>query len=146
MRVWGRVPITKGITWSEVGSLWSAYANTWNDTAINSQATYQWQEVTTDSKGFNDGVYVTAFCQVLQLQTGESPFYADYGIPAHQSVMTQIFPDFNAYLMQQRYAPFFAALQMTKANVNNQYGVPTPVYDVTVTTQTGSTISVQIPT
>lgn len=107
---------------------------------------YTWVEVTTDSNGFNDAVYLTAFTQVLQLQTGESPFYADFGIPAHQSIIQQIFPDYNVYLMQQRYAQYFAALTILNGNASNQYGSPTPVYNITAVTQTGATISAVVPT
>jgi hypothetical protein len=106
---------------------------------------YVWKEVSTDSSGFNDGVYVTAFAQVLQLQTNESPFYADYGIPAIQSVLNQLFPDLNVSLMQQRYASFFAMLRVQKVNAVNEYGSPTPVYNVGIITQAGSSISLTIP-
>lgn len=111
----------------------------------NQDGSYTWVEVTTDANGFNDAVYLTAFTQVLQLQTGESPFYADYGIPAHQSVIQQIFPDYNVYLMQQRYAQYFASLTVQKVDAINRYGSPTPVYDVTAVTQTGATISAVVP-
>lgn len=106
---------------------------------------YVWKEVETDANGFNDAVYVTAFAQVLQLQTNESPFYADYGIPAIQSVLSQIFPDLNVALMQQRYAPYFAMLRVQKVNAINRYGSPTPVYNVGIITQAGSSISLTIP-
>ena len=72
MRVWGRVPVTEGVTWGETSSLWSAETNTWNATNINPNVSYQWKEVTTDANGYNDAVYVTALCQILQLQTGLS--------------------------------------------------------------------------
>lgn len=120
MRVWGRL-----------------YDNNGN---------YTWQKVTTDNNGFNDNVYLTAFCQVLQLQTGESPFYADYGIPAHGSIMQQVFPDYNVYLMQQRYASYFAMLKVQKVDAVNRFGSPTPVYDVSVITQYGSTVSIKVST
>ena len=120
MRVWGRIPAL-----NDVG--------------------YEWSEVTTDSNGYNDAVYVTALCQVLQLQTNESPIYADYGIPAQDSITTQTFPDMAVYLTQQRYSRYFAFLKITKAIQKNQYNVPTPVYDVTVITQTGSVINSTVP-
>lgn len=111
----------------------------------NQNGTYQWVEVTTDANGFDDAVYITAFCQVLQLQTGESPFYADYGIPAHQSIMQQIFPDYNVYLMQQRYAQYFASLSVQKVNAVNRYGSPSPVYAVDIITRYGASVSITIP-
>jgi hypothetical protein len=45
-------------------------------------------EVTTDANGYNDAVYLTTLSQVLKLNLGESPFYANYGIPQYQSVLT----------------------------------------------------------
>jgi hypothetical protein len=101
--------------------------------------------VDTDENGYNDAVYVTALCQVLQLQTGESPIYADYGIPSQQSITTQVFPDMAVYLTQQRYANYFAFLKIAKVNELNQYNVPTPVYNVTVIAQSGSVINRQVP-
>ena len=145
MRVWGRVPVTEGITWSEVGSTWSAESMTWNATTINPNVSYQWQEVQTDANGYNDAVYVTALCQVLQLQTGESPMYANAGIPVRQSIATQVFPDLPVYLIQQQYAPYFASLKITKVNAVNEFGSPTPVYDVQIITQAGSIINLSVP-
>lgn len=111
----------------------------------NVDGTYTWQEVTTDSNGFNDAVHVTALAQVLQLQLGESPFYANYGIPAQPDIVSQIFPDYNVYLTQQRYAPYFSSLKVTKVNALNQYDVPTPVYNISVITQQGSVIDLSVP-
>ena len=111
----------------------------------NQDGSYKWMQVNTDAAGYNDACYVTALCQVLQLQTGESPIYANYGIPAQASIATQVFPDMAVYLTQQQYSQFFAFLKIQKANQVNQYNVPTPVYDVTVITQTGSIINAAVP-
>lgn len=117
----------------------------WGKTPATNAAGYTWQEVTTDANGYNDAVYVTALIQVLKLQTGESPFYAQYGIPAQQSVTTQTFPDYSVYFIQQQYSRYFAALKITKLNQNNQYGVPEPVYQVSIITQQGSIINLSVP-
>ncbi len=111
----------------------------------NPNGTYTWSEITTDQNGYNDAVYVTALAQVLQLQLGESPFYANYGIPALPDIVSQIFPDYNVYLTQQRYAPYFASLKVTKVNALNQYDVLTPVYNIQVITQQGSVINLNVP-
>lgn len=102
----------------------------------------QWQEVTTDANGNNDLVWLTTLTQVLQLNLGESPFYATYGIPAQQSVIQQIFPDYYVALTQQLFSQYFASLIITK-----QPG-STPTYNITVVTHQGVTInaSVSIPT
>ena len=111
----------------------------------NQDGTYTWSEVNTDANGYSDAVYVTALCQVLQLQLGESPFYSNYGIPAQPDIVSQIFPDYNVYLIQQRYAPYFSSLKVTKVNALNEYNVPTPVYNIQVITQKGSVINLNVP-
>ena len=74
----------------------------------------RWVVVTTDAQGFNDAVHVTALAQTLKLNLSESPFWANFGIPAHESVMQQIMPDLYVILTQQYYAQFFAALTVAK--------------------------------
>lgn len=98
-----------------------------------------WTLVTTDPNGFDDLVWVTTLAQALLLNLGESPFYADYGIPAHPSVVTQVFPDFYVTLTQQRFAPHFASLQVSKR------ALPTPVYDIAVTTHAGVKLNAAVP-
>jgi hypothetical protein len=95
--------------------------------------TYTWVAVETDANGFNDAVYLTTLIQCLKLNLGESPFYSQYGIPAKQSVIQQIWPDYNAALTQQQFAPFFASLIIAK---EAQATVPT--YTVNVTTNQGA--------
>jgi hypothetical protein len=98
-----------------------------------------WEVVTTDQNGFNDYVYITAMIQCIKLNINESPFWADWGIPAQQSVVQQVFPDFYVALIQQRFAPFFASLQITKLQSS------TPTYNVSVVTNQGVQIAVSIP-
>jgi len=97
-----------------------------------------WVEVTTDANGYNDAVYVTALIQCLKLNLGESPFWADWGIPARPSVMTQVFPDYWMALMQQRFASHFTSLTLTKLPST------TPTYQISVITQQGSSIEAVI--
>ena len=100
-----------------------------------------WTEVTTDANGFNDAVYLTTLAQVLKLNLGESPFYANFGIPAHQSVVTQVFPDFYATQTQTQFAPYFASLV-----INRVQGSFPPVYDVTALCHSGALIQAVIAT
>jgi len=93
--------------------------------------TKAWVLVQTDSQGANDYVWLTTLCQCLKLNLGESPFYAGYGIPAQQTIMTQVFPDFYVALMQQRFAPYFSSLIISK-----NPGIP-PTYTVNVVTNQG---------
>lgn len=98
-----------------------------------------WVEVSTDANGFNDAVYLTTLIQNLLLNLGESPFYANNGIPAQQSVVTQIFPDFYVAQVQTQFAPFFASLSIKKVQD------VAPYYDINVVTHAGATIAAQVP-
>jgi hypothetical protein len=95
-------------------------------------------EVQTTAEGQNDYVYLTALIQCIKLNINESPFWADWGIPAQQSVVQQIFPDFYVALIQQRFAPFFARLQITKL----QSAIPT--YNVDVVTNQGVALNMSV--
>ena len=85
----------------------------------NADGSKTWVEVSTDANGFNDNVYLTTLAQVLKLNLGESPFYATYGIPAYQTVVTQVYPDYYAMLTQEEFAPHFAALTITRVQGSN---------------------------
>ena len=105
----------------------------------NADGSYTWVEVSTDANGYNDAVYVTTLAQVLKLNLAESPFYADYGLPAKGSVLSQVAPDFNVTLTQQKFAPFFAALTVAKT------ASQPPSYRINAVTHQGATISAVIP-
>jgi hypothetical protein len=106
----------------------------------------KWVVVETDANGFNDMVYLTNMIQVIKLNLHESPFFANWGIPAHASVMTQIAPDYNINLIQQRFAKYFMSLTLT--NLLNRFdedGKPEPAYQFTVITQYGAVLTDVIP-
>lgn len=109
----------------------------------DNQGNYIWEEVTTDQNGFNDAVYVTTLIQNLKLNLGESPFYANSGIPAQKSVISQIFPDFYINQIQQQFSQYFASLLIAKipTSLQNNY----PLYDVNILTHQGSSINARIP-
>ncbi|MHB8914730.1 MAG: hypothetical protein ACYC4K_02835 [Thiobacillus sp.] len=94
----------------------------------------------TDSNGFNDEFYLTALAQCLQLNLGESPFYAQSGIPAQQSVLTQVFPDYYAMLTQAQYAQYFASLTILRQPQSNP-----PLYNVQAVTHRGALLGANIP-
>ncbi len=54
----------------------------------NADGTYTWVEVSTDANGFDDAVWLTTMAQVLQLHLGESPFFANFGIPQYRPLET----------------------------------------------------------
>lgn len=107
----------------------------------NEDGSKTWVEVTTDASGYNDAVYITTLAQCLQLSVNESPFYANYGISAQQSVLSQIFPDFDVAKTQQQFSQYFASLVISK-DPNN----PTPTYNVNLVTQQGSRVTFPVPT
>jgi hypothetical protein len=106
----------------------------------------KWVVVTTDENGFNDMVYLTNMIQVIRLNLHESPFFTNWGIPAHVSVMTQIAPDYYLNLIQQRFAKYFMSLVLT--NLPNRFdedGRPAPAYQYNVITQLGAVLTGVIP-
>jgi hypothetical protein len=100
---------------------------------FNPDGSYQWVVVSTDANGKNDNVYLTTLAQVLQLNLGESPFFANYGIPQTQTIVSQVFPDYYAMLAQMQFAPYFASLTITRRQQTRD-----PVYDVTAITHSGA--------
>ena len=103
-----------------------------------------WVEVSTDANGFDDNVWLTTLAQTFKLNLGESPFYANLGIPAAQSVLSQVQPDYYVNYIREYFAPQFATLLISKrANAPNQ---PMPTYDISITTQQGSVLNGVIAT
>jgi hypothetical protein len=107
----------------------------------NEDGSYQWVEVSTDANGINDAIYLTALAQVLKLNLGESPIYANSGIPQYQTVMTQIYPDLYVAKIQQQYAPYFASLTIARVQGSNP-----PQYNVRAMTHSGAIINSNIAT
>ena len=105
---------------------------------MNPDGTKSWVEVQTDASGANDYVWITTLIQCLKLNLGESPFYADYGIPAKPSVVQQVFPDFYVARTQQQFASKFANLVVAKQPST------TPTYTINVTTNNGVKIASSI--
>ena len=98
-----------------------------------------WRVVETDANGFSDNVWLTTLCQVLELNLGESPFYAQYGIPAVPTIVQQVQPDFYLVRTQAQFAQYFAALLLTKVASDP------PTYQVNVTTNQGAKIITAVP-
>lgn len=107
----------------------------------NPDGSKTWQVVTTDANGFDDAVWLTTLCQNFLLNLNESPFFANYGLPAVQSVLQQVQPDYYVAQIQKQFAQYFASLIVTKVPAAAE-----PTYDVAVTTNQGSKIIVRVPT
>ena len=99
-----------------------------------------WVAVTTDAHGDNSAIYLTALAQNLLLNLGESPFYAQNGTPARQSIVTQVYPDYYAMLAQSQYAQYFASLTILRQQQSNP-----PMYDVQAVTHKGEILGSEIP-
>ena len=97
-----------------------------------------WVEVGPDVNGDNSQVYLTTLLQCLQLVLGEDPFWGNYGIPVQQSIVTQTFPDYYVLQTQRQFSQYFANLQITRVSTTQ------PVYNVSVTFNSGATFSVNV--
>lgn len=100
-----------------------------------------WTLVETDANGDDSNVYLTALVQCLKLNLGESPFFGNFGIPAQQSVATQMPPDFYAMQTQQQFAGYFASLVINRV----QASFP-PAYTVRATCFSGAILTTTVAT
>lgn len=107
----------------------------------NEDGTKTWIKVETDAQGFDDWIFVTTLCQVLLLNLGESPFYAQYGIPAVPTIVQQVQPDYYVSRTQAQFAPKFANLVVAKQ------GNDPPSYKINVTTNQGvrASATIEVP-
>ena len=102
----------------------------------------KWVMVTTDANGDNTAVYATTLAQALKQNLNESPFFANYGIPDHQSLMMRLAPDYYAAQTQIQFAPYFANLSIARAISAD--GI-TPTYSVNITTNQGTEMFFEVP-
>lgn len=100
-----------------------------------------WVKVDTDTNGYNDNVMLTTLAQVLKLNLGESPFYANYGIPQYQTITTQVFPDYYVMQTQTQFSQYFASLIITRVK-----GVTTPTYNIAAITHSGAILNATVAT
>ncbi|MCN3073292.1 hypothetical protein MLN10_17095 [Escherichia coli] len=57
---------------------------------IDANGNKKWVAVESDANGDFSYGWLTTLIQTLKLGLGESPFYANYGIPAQQCIVQQI--------------------------------------------------------
>ena len=105
----------------------------------------QWVQIDPDPiTGANDIIWFATLAQTLRLQLGESPFFANYGIPAIQSVRTQVPPDLYVARTQQQFAQYFASLVIFRnPPVYPPQRQNTPTYTAQALTHQG--VSLNIP-
>lgn len=99
----------------------------------------RWVAVESDTSGDFSYGWLTTLIQTLKLGLGESPFYAQYGIPAQQSIVQQIYPDYYVNIMQQQFAGYFASLAITKVD-----GAINPTYNIDVVFLNGTSYRTEI--
>ncbi|MEI1392231.1 hypothetical protein V8G43_27520, partial [Klebsiella pneumoniae] len=61
------------------------------------------------------------------------------GIPAQQTVVTQVFPDYYAMVTQQQFAPYFASLAIVRAP-----GSFPPVYNIQAVAHSGALLNATV--
>ncbi|WP_237929984.1 hypothetical protein [Buttiauxella sp. S19-1] len=99
----------------------------------------RWVVVEQDDDGDFSYGWLTTLIQTLKLGLGESPFYAQYGIPAQQSIVTQVYPDYYVNMTQQQFAGYFASLSISKVD-----GAVNPTYEIQAILLNGVTYRGQI--
>lgn len=99
-----------------------------------------WEVVQTNPvTGDNTAVWLTTLCQCLLLILGESPRFANYGLPALAAVKQQLWPDSYVTQTQQQFSQYFASLIITKLA-----GL-IPMYRASIITFTGVKINKKVP-
>lgn len=99
---------------------------------------WTWVAVVTDPSGDESNIWILNLVQVLLLNRNESPFFANYGIPAQQSVLQQVYPDVYVQMTQQQFAPYFASLSIARVPDTK------PHYRINCTTLAGAVISREV--
>lgn len=95
-----------------------------------------WVEITETGS-----VWLATLVQTLRLGQGESPFFANYGLPAQQSVAAQIAPDAAVARTQSQYIGFFASLVISAIPDATQ-----PTYRVQAIMKNGQAINSEVAT
>lgn len=107
----------------------------------NSDGTKTWVVIETDANGWNDNVWLTTLAQALKLNLGESPFYANYGIPQYQTIVSQTLPDYYVIQMQTKFAPYFASLSIVRVPNSSP-----PTYNISAVCHSGAILNKTIAT
>ena len=101
----------------------------------NNDGTRTWQAYETSDSGSDDLPNFIWLQNALLLNTNESPFYANWGVPVQQTMITQIFPDYYMNLMQQRFSQYFASCVISRVTSKDA------TYQVNIVTNSGITVN-----
>ena len=96
----------------------------------------QWVTITDPSY-----VQLATLVQTLRLQQGESPIFGNYGLPAVQSVQSQIAPQVALNRTQSQFSQYFASLTITRAS-----GYVDPTYNIKAIFKDGTVIQSTLAT
>ena len=96
----------------------------------------KWVKLTDESQ-----VWIATLVQTLRLGQGESPFYGNYGLPAQQSVITQIAPDAAVARTQAQFSPYFASLAVSTDTTARQ-----PTYTIQAILKNGQLLNTSVAT
>lgn len=99
-----------------------------------------WVEVKTSPDGDDSQIWLTTLCQTLKLNRNESPFYANYGIPAQEAVQQQLYPDLYMAQTQEQFTQYFVSLSLAKLPAMK------PTYRIVAVTPKGALIDAQVAT
>jgi len=95
-----------------------------------------WVEITDP-----DYIQLATLAQTLRLQQNESPFFANYGIPAQSSIMSQLAPDAAIATTQSQFAPYFANLIVSRVTTATN-----PTYNISAVFKNGTIIQSTLAT
>lgn len=101
---------------------------------VDENGVKKWVAVESDETGDFTYGWITTLIQTLKLNLRESPFYAQYGIPAQQCIVEQVYPDYYVNMVQQQFSGYFASLAIKKIA-----GASNPTYDINIVTLSGVT-------
>lgn len=96
----------------------------------------QWVEIVNTSY-----IWLATLAQTLRLSQGESPFFANYGIPSIDAVLAQVAPNAAINRTQQQYAPYFSSLSVYKDPTQTD-----PTYKIYAVFQNGTTLQTSVAT
>lgn len=97
-----------------------------------------WVVIETDDQGHSDYVWATTVAQTILLNLGESPIYGNYGMPAHQTIMSQVYPDYYITQIQQQYSQYFASLSIQRVEATY------PSYKINIMTHQGTVLQATV--
>lgn len=101
-----------------------------------SDGTRTWVAFETDDNGYDDMPNFIWLQNALLLNTNESPFYADWGIPVQRTLATSVYPDYYTAQTQQRFSQYFPSCSISRISSTTDVA-----YSVNITTKTGVQVS-----